>query len=188
MDTREHILAIAQRLVQQRGFNGFSYADIAQEVGIRKASLHHHFPSKADLGVALVDVYSAQFDSELLRIEKFFTSAQAKLKAYAGIYRASLEADRICMCGMLGTETLTLDAAMLPKLKRFFIRNTEWLAQVLAEGKSQGELEFADAAADHARVILSTLQGASLVCRSTGDLDTFDRTCALLIRSFSRKG
>lgn len=188
MDTREHILDIAQRLVQQRGFNGFSYADIAEEVGIRKASLHHHFPSKADLGVALVDVYSAQFDSELLRIEKAFPSALARLNAYAGIYRASLEAQRICMCGMLGTETLTLDAAMLPKLKRFFVRNTEWLAQVLAEGKSQGELALDGAAADHARVMLATLQGASLVCRSTGDLDTFDRTTALLIANFSRKG
>ena len=68
MDMREHILASAQRLAQQRGFNGFSYADIAEEVGIRKASLHHYFPTKTDLGLALIEVYSTQFDSALLRI------------------------------------------------------------------------------------------------------------------------
>lgn len=188
METKEHILAIAQRLVQQRGFNGFSYADIAQEVGIRKASLHHHFPSKADLGVALVDTYAAQFDSELLRIKASFPSALARLNAYAAIYRASLEVDRICMCGMLGTETLTLDAAIVPKLKQFFVRNTAWLAQVLDAGRSQGELVFDGATADQARVILSTLQGASLVCRSTGDLAAFEQTAALLIANFTRKG
>lgn len=188
MDTKEHILASAQRLVQQRGFNGFSYADIADEVGIRKASLHHHFASKADLGVALVESYAAQFDDALARIDCACTSAHDKLAAYVAIYRATLAGDRICMCGMLATEALTLDTSMLPKLKRFFARNTEWLAQVLAEGRSQGVFAFDGAAADHARVALSTLQGASLVCRSSGDIDAFDRTAELLVNGFSRKG
>ncbi len=188
MDTKEHILTSAQRLVQQRGFNGFSYADVADEVGIRKASLHHHFASKADLGVALVDMYAAQFDQALANIDQNETSALKRLDAYVEIYRSTLDSDRICMCGMLATEALTLDAAMLPKLKRFFSRNTEWLAELLAAGRSQGVFAFEGAAADHARVALSVLQGASLVCRSSGDLDAFDRTTALLVNFFSRKG
>ena len=188
MDTKEHILSSAQRLVQQRGFNGFSYADVADEVGIRKASLHHHFASKADLGVALVEAYAAQFDQALARIEHSDTTAVEKLQAYVDIYRATLDSDRLCMCGMLATEALTLDAAMLPKLKRFFARNTEWLAQLLAEGRSQGVFEFDGAAADHARAALSMLQGVSLVCRSSGDMDAFDRTTAILVNGFMRKG
>lgn len=188
MDTKEHILSSAQRLVQQRGFNGFSYADVADEVGIRKASLHHHFASKADLGVALVEAYAAQFDQALADIDRAATTAPEKLKAYVAIYRATLDSDRICMCGMLATETMTLDAAMLPRLKRFFVRNTEWLAQLLAEGRSQGVFAFDGAAADHARAVLSMLQGASLVCRSSGDMDAFDRTTAILVNGFMRKG
>lgn len=188
MDTKDHILASAQRLVQQRGFNGFSYADVADEVGIRKASLHHHFASKADLGVALLEAYALQFDQALADIDNSDGTALDKLKAYAAIYRATLDNDRICMCGMLATEVLTLDASMLPRLERFFNRNTEWLAQLLAEGRSRGEFAFDGAAADHARAALSTLQGASLVCRSSGDTDAFDRTTAIVVHGFMRKG
>lgn len=188
MDTKEHILASAQRLVQQRGFNGFSYADVADEVGIRKASLHHHFASKVDLGVALVEAYAAQFDEALAAIEHSDGTPVDKLKAYVAIYRATLDSDRICMCGMLATETMTLDAAMLPRLQRFFARNTEWLAQLLAEGRSQGAFGFDGPAADHARAALSMLQGASLVCRSSGDMEAFDRTTAILVNGFMRKG
>ena len=188
MDTKEHILASAQRLVQQRGFNGFSYADVADEVGIRKASLHHHFASKVDLGVALVETYAAQFDGALAGIAHSGASALDKLKAYVGLYRATLEGDRICMCGMLATEALTLDASMLPKLQGFFTRNTEWLAQLLTEGLARGTLTFEGDATDQARAALSMLQGASLVCRSSGDMAAFDRTAAILIKGFSRKG
>ena len=188
MDTKELILSSAQRLVQQRGFNGFSYADVADEVGIRKASLHHHFASKVDLGVALVEAYAEQFDQALADIERSNTIAMDKLKAYVAIYRATLDSDRMCMCGMLATEALTLDAAMLPKLKRFFVRNTEWLTELLAEGRSQATFMFDGAAADYARAALSTLQGASLVSRSSGDMDAFDRTTVILVNSFMRKG
>lgn len=188
METKDYILASAQRLVQQRGFNGFSYADVAQEVGIRKASLHHHFATKAALGVELINSYALQFDQELARIEATFPSALARLQAYLTIYRSALEAGRICLCGMLATETLTLDASMLPRLKRFFARNTEWLTEVLAQGKAQQAFAFEGAAADHARAILSTLQGAALICRATGDLAAFDRTAALLTSDLSRSG
>ncbi len=188
MEMREQILASAQRLVQQRGFNGFSYADIAGEVGIRKASLHHYFPTKVDLGLALIEVYSAQLDSELLRISGLLLQADAKLAAYVAIYRGTLEADRMCLGGMLASEALTLDPAMLPSLKRFFARNTEWLTEVLAAGNSQQLFVLTSTAADHARVLLSALQGALLIARATGDREAFDRTAALLITGLSRKG
>ncbi|MES2935133.1 MAG: TetR/AcrR family transcriptional regulator [Pseudomonadota bacterium] len=187
MDTREQILASAQRLVQQRGFNGFSYADIAAEVGIRKASLHHHFPTKNDLGLALIEVYSAQFDSELQRIQTMNAAPLAKLSAYIAAYRTSLENDRMCLCGMLASEIMTLDASMWPSLKQFFTLNTEWLTDLLHEGKSQQLLAFDGAAADHARLMQSTLQGASLICRASGDLEGFDRTAALCLAGFLRK-
>lgn len=188
MDTKEHILAVAQKLVQQRGFNGFSYADIAEEVGIRKASLHHHFATKIELGIALIEVYSAQLDAELLRISALPAKADAKLAAYAAIFRGTLDAECMCLGGMLASEWLTLDTTMLPGLKRFFARNIEWLAEVVAEGKSQKVFVWADAAADQSRVILATLQGALLISRATGDHEAFDRTALLLIKGLTRKG
>ena len=188
MDTKEHILLAAQKLVQQRGFNGFSYADIAEEVGIRKASLHHHFATKTELGIALIEVYSAQLDTELLRISALPAKADAKLAAYVAIFRGSLDAERMCLGGMLASEWLTLDATMLPGLKRFFARNIEWLTEVVAEGKSHKIFVLAGTAADHSRVLLAALQGALLIARATGDHEAFDRTAWLLIKGLTRKG
>lgn len=188
MDMREHILSVAQKLVQQRGFNGFSYADIAEEVGIRKASLHHHFATKAELGLTLIDVYTEQLIQEFLRINAAYTQADAKLSAYIAIYKGTLCAGRVCMGGMLASESATLDNAMLPGLRRFFACNVEWLTEVLAEGKSQQLLMFGATAADHARVILATLQGALLIAHTTGDHEAFDRTAAVLVADLSRKG
>lgn len=188
MDMREQILTSAQKLLQQRGFNGFSYADIADEVGIRKASLHHYFPTKIELGLALIESYSAQVERELDRISGSPLRAGAKLAAYVDLYRGSLRADRMCLCGMLASEVLALDIAMRPGLKRFFVRHTEWLTEILAAGKPKRMLIFNGAAADHARLFLSALQGALLMARATGDHEAFDQSTSLLISDLSGKG
>lgn len=188
METREHILAVAQKLVQQRGFNGFSYADIAEEVGIRKASLHHHFSTKAELGVALMEDFTAQLDREFLRINAMPGKADAKLNAYIAIFRGTLIADRMCMGGMLASEWLTLDRNMLPSLKLFFEHNVEWLTEVISEGKAQKLFVLSEAASNHARLLFSSLEGALLIARVTGDKDAFDRTASLLITGLTRKG
>lgn len=188
MEMRDQILASAQRLVQQRGFNGFSYADVAVEVGIRKASLHHHFPTKTDLGLALIEVYSGQLNNALINISGSSLSAKEKLEAYIALYRGSLEAERMCLGGMLASEALTLDAAMLPSLKRFFTRNIEWLTEILAEGESQQLFMLNGPAADHARMLLSALQGALLIARATGGREAFEQTASSLVTSLTRKG
>lgn len=187
MEMREQILASAQRLVQQRGFNGFSYADIADEVGIRKASLHHHFPSKVDLGVALIDEYTAQLTRGLQQVSAASADPVDQLKAYIAIYRDSLAAGRICLGGMLASDALTLAPPMLPGLKRFFTCNIDWLTEILAAGHAQGKFSLKGSAADHARIVLAALQGALIVARGTGDIDAFDRTTALLIAEILRK-
>jgi TetR/AcrR family transcriptional regulator, transcriptional repressor for nem operon len=188
MEMKDQILTSAQRLVQQRGFNGFSYADIASEVGIRKASLHHHFPTKTDLGLALIEVYSGQLNSALLNISGLSLPTNEKLEAYIGLYRCSLEAGRMCLGGMLASEALTLDTVMLPSLKRFFVRNTEWLTEILAEGESQQLFILSGSAADHARMLLSALQGALLIARATGDHEAFEQTASSLMSGLMRKG
>ncbi len=101
MEMRDKILTCAQRLVQQRGLNGFSYADIANEVGIRKASLHHHFPTKVDLGLSLIKVYSEQLNNALINISSSSLPANEKLLEYIALYRGSLDAERMCLGGCL---------------------------------------------------------------------------------------
>ncbi len=177
----------AQKLVQQRGFNGFSYADIANEVGIRKASLHHHFPTKADLGLSLIESYSEQLNTALIRISGSSLPANEKLAEYIALYRVSLDAERMCLGGMLATEAQTLDPVMLPSLKRFFARNTEWITETLIEGQSQQLFNFDCPAADYATMILSVLQGALLIARATGNPETFEKTVSSLMINLMRK-
>lgn len=180
METREQILQSAQRLVQQRGFNGFSYADVAQEVGVRKASLHHHFPSKTDLGVALIAAYTTQLHTALESLEHL--PAPDALRAYVRLFRATLDAERVCLGGMLASDALTLDASMLPHLRGFFELNLRWLSAVLARGQADGSLRPSTAAPQaQARLWLSSLQGALLLARACGDADHLAQTGQLLL-------
>src|SRR2546426_8783478 len=106
MDTAQRILDVAERLVQTQGFNGFSYADIAAELGITKAALHYHFASKADLGEALIGRYSARFSEALTAIDAGTSAAPTKLRGYADLYLDVLRNQRMCLCGMLAAEYL----------------------------------------------------------------------------------
>src|SRR6476469_1066447 len=111
-DTATRILDSAESLVQVRGFNGFSYADVAAELAITKASLHYHFPGKAELGRALIARYGERFAAALAGIDAAGGSAHAKLRAYTDIYGAVLRGRRMCLCGMLAAEYLTLPEPM----------------------------------------------------------------------------
>src|SRR3954452_7466527 len=97
--TAERILDVAERLVQLRGFNGFSYADIAADLGITTASLHYHFRGKGELGQALITRYAARFSDALVVIDRDLPDARTKLEAYTGLYADVLRGERMCMCG-----------------------------------------------------------------------------------------
>src|SRR5947209_184712 len=110
--TPGRILDVAEELVQLRGFNGFSYADVAGRLGVTNASLHYHFPGKADLGIALVGRYSERFAEALGEIERRHERGDARLAAYARLYGEVLRAQRMCLCGMLAAEYQTLPEEM----------------------------------------------------------------------------
>jgi TetR/AcrR family transcriptional repressor of nem operon len=183
--TAERILDIAERLVQTRGFNSFSYADIASELGITKASLHYHFPGKAELGQALIARYGQRFADALNRIDRDEAAARRKLEAYAGLYADVLRGKRMCMCGVLAAEYQTLPKPMRDAVIRFFDDNRHWLAEVLAQGRADRSLSFTGPEEDVAQGILSTLEGAMLVARPYGDLARFDATARQLLATLS---
>jgi TetR/AcrR family transcriptional repressor of nem operon len=184
--TAERILDIAERLVQTRGFNNFSYADIAGELGITKASLHYHFPGKAELGQALVVRYGERFFDALARIDSDLPDARARLEAYTGLYAGVLRGERMCMCGVLAAEYQTLPDSMRVAVISFFDENQRWLARLLSAGTRDGTLAVDGAVEDVAQSILSTLEGAMLVARPYGDLSRFDAAARRLLAGLSK--
>ncbi len=183
--TAARILDIAERLVQVRGFNNFSYADIATELGITKASLHYHFPGKAELGQALITRYSERFSEALGEIDRELPDARAKLEAYANLYAEVLRGKRMCMCGILAAEYQTLPKPMRSAVIRFFDENQRWLAGLLTEGEADHTLKFTGTPDDVAQGILSTLEGAMLVARPYGDLGRFNAAAGQLLAGLS---
>jgi TetR/AcrR family transcriptional regulator, transcriptional repressor for nem operon len=172
-DTADRILDLAERLVQTRGFNGFSYADIANELGVTKASLHYHFPTKAELGYHLINRYGEAFARALAAIDVSGAGAREKLRAYVSLYSQVLRDDRMCLCGMLAADYATLPKPMKSAVTRFFEVNENWLATVLDKGRAGGELRFAGDPVDVARLLVGSLEGAMLVARSFGDVSRF---------------
>ena len=130
--TADRILDVAEHLVQVRGFNAFSYADVSKAVGIQKASLHHHFATKTDLGVALIDRYRRGFSAALAAIEARSERAVERLERYIELYRTVLRKRRMCMCGMLAADVDTLPEPMRERVAEFFAENEAWLARILA--------------------------------------------------------
>jgi TetR/AcrR family transcriptional repressor of nem operon len=181
--TASAILDTAERLVQTRGFNGFSYADVATELSVTKASLHYHFPSKAELGESLIDRYSERFARALDEIDAELDTPGVKLDAYAGLYAEVLRDQRMCLCGMLAAEFETLPSPMREAIIRFFDLNEAWLQRILAQGRREGTLSFSGTPRDAARSIIDGLEGAMLVARARGDLARFRSTARRLVAS-----
>lgn len=183
-DTQSRILDIAERLVQTRGFNAFSYADVAAELGISKAALHYHFAGKAELGEALIVRYAARFGESLVQIDTQHEHASEKLRAYTDLYAQVLAQERMCLCGMLAADHQTLPTAMRDAVVRFFDHNEAWLTSLLESGRRDGTLRLSGATEEAARLITSTLEGAMLVARPYGDVARFRAAAARLIDVF----
>ena len=179
--TSQRILDIAERLVQTRGFNGFSYADIAEALKVTKASLHYHYPAKADLGKELIERYERNFLAALARIDAESTDAREKLRRYTAIYADVLSADRMCLCGMLAAEFATLPKPMRDPMRHFFDENERWLTAVLQQGKRDKTLKFSGAAAEAAQTLVGGLEGAMMIARSYGDSARFTATSERLL-------
>jgi TetR/AcrR family transcriptional repressor of nem operon len=184
-DTATRILDIGERLVQVRGFNGFSYADVAAELDMTKAALHYHFPGKAELGRALIERYTERFAAALADIDARIPDAPAKLDAYAGLYADVLRDRRMCLCGMLAAEYQTLPDPMRDAVIAFIDANEAWVETVLADGRRAGTIALAGPASDAARLIVSGLEGAMLVARPYGEVARFDTAAEGLLAGFT---
>ena len=180
-DTAQRVLDVAERLLQTRGFNGFSYADIASALTLTKASLHYHFPTKAELGTRLIERYEGAFLKALGEIDRTSPDARDKLQRYAKIYADVLRNNRMCLCGMLAAEYATLPKPMKEEMRHFFDENERWLTAVLDEGRASGSLRFTGSAVDVARALVGSLEGAMMLARSYGEVARFEAVADRLI-------
>ena len=170
-ETAEQILDLAETLIQTRGYSAFSYQDISDALGIRKASIHYHFPSKTDLGIAVVDRYIERFGNALAVIAGEMTnSSMAMLDHYVAPYlEFGATSDKVCLCGALAGEMMALPKELRTRVDHFFRSHQSWLADILKRGAERGEFHLSAAPAKTARLVFGALQGALLVKRTTGD-------------------
>ena len=174
-ETLSKIVDSAETLICERGYNGFSFRDIAESIGIRTASIHYHFPTKGDLGAQVASRYTARFADALRDIEAGTEDAIGRLRAYAGLFRTALvDRDRMCLCGMLGAESATLPQAVRTEAEGFFALNRGWLETVLAKGVESGALRFRPSPHAQANLLLAALEGAMLLARTGEDFHVFD--------------
>jgi TetR/AcrR family transcriptional repressor of nem operon len=173
--TADDILACARTLILAGGYNGFSYADIADVVGIRKPSIHHHFPTKADLVRTLVSRYREEAKAGFEQLEWQFPDQANRLRAYTGFWKACLKDASLpfCVCALLASELPVLPAEVVLEVKTYFNSFSAWLTSLLERGQSEGRLTLASSARIEAEAFMATVHGAMMSARVYADPEIF---------------
>lgn len=166
-DTREQILRVAGHLLQTRGFSGFSYADVAEVLGVKPAAVHYHFPQKHDLGIALIQRYRERYRRWMLEADDQGLSPSDTFDGYVRIASRFGEDDRVCPVGILTAELAGLPAQMHPAVALMVEELLSWLSGVMKEGRRRHEFHFEGSADDAAALVAAALQGALQISRGT---------------------
>jgi TetR/AcrR family transcriptional repressor of nem operon len=170
-NSREKILSAARKIAQAHGYGGLNFRDVAKEVGIKAASIYHHFPSKADLGAAVAKRY---WEDAGTALESLSTKAQdpiRSLREYPGTFRHALENNnRVCLCSFMAAEFDDLPEPVKKEVQTFADVNVAWLSRLLTAGKVVDAKE----SDSRARAIFAGIAGAQLMARSRSDISLYD--------------
>jgi TetR/AcrR family transcriptional repressor of nem operon len=169
--TSEKILDVAQSLIVAGGYNGFSYADISAAIGIRKASIHHHFPTKAELVAVLVDRYRRQAEAGLKSLREQFSSPSEQLQSYSEFWQTCIRdaSQSFCVCAILAGEMQMLPEEVASRVRAHFDNLAKWLTSVLQAGVEQDVFRLNKRPADEAQMLMASVHGAMLSARAFGD-------------------
>ena len=180
-DTKTALLDVAEHAARARGFDGFSYADLAEAVGIRKASIHYHFPTKAALSAALMDRYHAVLEGECKKIEERHDTGAARLRALIGLYRDALnDGKTLCLCVSLISSRESLSDEVIEKIKAFRAMMIGRIQAIFELGQRDKTISGVTNPSAEARAALALLEGAHLTARAEENADTFDEAVAVL--------
>ncbi len=176
-DTREKIMAAARLTVQDRGYSGLSFRELAKEVGIKSASIHHYFPTKGELGGALAERYRSDFKEYLDGLLAEGLDQKTCMRKYTDVFGATVRNDnRMCLAGIMAAEHKELPEEVRAAVVKFGEMNVDWIAKVLSLGSKDDEA----LSQRRALAIFASVQGAQLIARSRRDAAVYDevvRTC-----------
>ena len=169
------IISYTRQLLTTGGYQSFSFADISAKVNIRKASIHHHFPSKAELVKVVVTEYREEARAGMQAMSQQMNDPLAELQAYVDYWATCIRegSSPFCICAMLAVELPTLPAEVAREVSGHFADLTEWLATLLRRGESEKRLRLAGSPADEASLLMATVHGAMLSARAFNDADIF---------------
>lgn len=187
--TADDILACARALIMAGGYNGFSYADIADVVGIRKPSIHHHFPTKADLVRTLISRYREEALAGVTYLEEQTPDPLELLRRYTGYWAACIRdaSAPFCVCALLASELPVLPAEVASEVRAHFRMLSDWLTSVLERGQREGRLTLTDTPRIEAETFMATVHGAMLSARAYDDPEIFGAITARLIDRLSNR-
>ena len=172
-DTKQRIMAAARLTVQDRGYSGLSFRELAKDVGIKSASIHHYFPTKGELGGALAVRYTADFAEYLDGLLAESLDQETCIRKYTDVFRNTLlNENRMCLAGIMAAEHKELPDEVRAEVVKFGEMNVRWLAQVLSLGK--GARTDVEAIRRRALAIFGAIEGAQLVSRSRSDIAVYD--------------
>lgn len=171
------IIQLATNLAQKYGLNAFSYSDLAKEIGIAKASIHHYFPAKNDLAREILIQYSAKFMAQLPSPEQ---SSEIRLKAYIELFNQVAQTqDKICLCMMYASDFMTISSDTQQQVQDFYQKNETWLAQLFIANNNN--IENAQA---KSQLLFSQLQGLLVRSRLMHDTKQFHNLAQQIIRLY----
>lgn len=169
MDTKAEIIRIGDGLIREKGYNAFSFSDISRQLNIRNASIHYHFPTKTDLGVAVIAEHLAQLDN--LINANTGKDALKKLNAFLSIYSYAKSENKICLVGSLATDLYTVEPQIQTELKKLVDNILNWVTAVLEEGRNKKIFFFDINARTKALMIITNMLAAVQLTRLTGKQD-----------------
>jgi TetR/AcrR family transcriptional repressor of nem operon len=174
------ILHAARMLIMDRGFNGFSFRDIAADVGVKSASIHYHYATKADLAEATARAYRLAFEEVVAQIDA--TSAADLLRAYGALFVTTLrEQGRLCLGGMLAADVASLPDPVRAEVSLFFTEQHEWVANVVSDGQARGHFRTDLDAAMFAKMFVSSLEGAMMISRGLDQPQDLEDALEILV-------
>jgi AcrR family transcriptional regulator len=168
-NSKRTILNLAEALLQDKGFNGFSYAHIASELGVKNAAIHYHFPTKEDLSIAVIQRYRERFKLWVNNARIKDLAFEQKLDWFFSIY-TDMRADqgKVCLVGSLEAEFNSIPAGLQTEVGALHKELLKWLETTLSEGREAGVFQFTGEPANKAALILSSIQGALQMARALG--------------------
>ena len=171
----ERILKTAETLMVARGYSAFSYADIAEAVEIRKPSIHHHFPTKAGLAVAVLRAHRNRLIAGTDDLDRQIYDPLKRLAAYVQFWEGCIRGRTIpfCVAALLAAELPSLPAEVQAEVNLHFHALGDWMERTLQQGVQQGVIHLQETAATEAQTLMAVVHGAMLSARATGNCDVF---------------